>query len=66
MKSKVIVITNNDHQIGEIFQTEPYDSVRTVCGLYHQNFCPNKMVKTQKGYDYEMRNGNIICSEQIA
>lgn len=66
MKSKVIVIKNNDLQIGKIFKTEPYESVRAVCGLYHQTFSPNKIVKTKKGYDYQMRNGNIIYSEQIA
>lgn len=66
MKTKVLVVTNADHEFGEIFQTEPYESIKTVCELRHQIFRPKKMVKIGKGYDYQMGNGNIISAEQIA
>jgi hypothetical protein len=66
MKSRVNVITNEDHKFGEIFQVEPYESIKTVCELQHQIFHPEKMVKIGIGYDYQMGNGNIISAEQIA
>ncbi len=66
MKTKVRVVTKADYEFGEVFKTEPYESIKTVCKLKHQIFRPEKMVKIGKGYDYQMGNGNIISAEQIA
>ena len=65
MKSKVIIITNNDRQFGEVFQAEPYESVKTICELQHQIFYPKKLIKIGNGYDYQLNNGSIVFSEQI-
>ena len=65
MKSKVKIITNKDHEFGETFQSEPYESIKAICTLQHQIFRPEKMVKIGRGYDYRMNNGNIVFAEQI-
>lgn len=65
MKSKIKIITNTDHEYGEILQAEPYDSVKIACKSQHQIFRPEKIIRISNGYDYQMKNGDILFAEQI-
>ena len=65
MKSKIRIITSADHEFAEFSPLDAYESVKSFCGLKHEIFRPEKMVKIGRGYDYQLYNGNIISAEQI-
>jgi len=66
MKSKVKIITSADHEFAEFSPMDAYESVKSICGSKHEIFRPEKMVRIGNGYDYQMKNGNIVLAEQIA
>lgn len=65
MRSKVKIITSADHEFTEFSPLDTYESVKSVCDSKHEIFRPEKMVKIGRGYDYQMKNGNIVLAEQI-
>ena len=66
MKSKVKIITSADHEFAGFSPMDAYESVKSICGLKHEIFRPEKMVKIGRGYDYQMKNGSVVSAEQIA
>jgi len=63
MKTKIIIIDKNDRDTTEIFATDPFTAIQLDCQLKKYVINIGKLLKTNTGYEYLLKNGDILIAE---